>query len=165
MAETKSTKSKTTRKTTTPKKATKKVTAPKKPPLAAKDEPQDPNMSGTSTAAPKKKEATQEEKLKKVGDRLSEAADKGVDILKEVFGKVKDFSVDATELTRLKVEIHRLKGDRDRLFTVMGEKLWELQNSDKIGELKALFGEDFKKIEELNKDIETKEKFASKISL
>ena len=86
-------------------------------------------------------------------------------MLKEVFGKVKDFSVDATELTRLKVEIHRLKGDRDRMFTVMGEKLWEFKDSDKIAELKVLFGEDFKKVEQLNKDIEAKEKLASKISL
>jgi hypothetical protein len=155
----------TAKKTAAPKKVTKKKTAPKKPPLAAKNEPQDPKMSGTASETPKEKELSQEEKLRKVGDRLSDAADKGVEVLKEVFGKVKDFSVDATELTRLKVEIHRLKGDRDRMFTVMGEKLWELRGSDKVAELKTLFGEDFKKVEELSKDIEAKEKTASKISL
>ncbi|UCF65038.1 MAG: hypothetical protein JSW33_04195 [bacterium] len=111
------------------------------------------------------KTETTDEKIKKVGDRLSEVADRGVDVLKEVFGKVKDFSVDAAELTRLKVDIHRLKGDRDRMYTVMGEKLWELRDSDKLRELKTLFEGDFKKLETLHSEIKEKEKLASKISL
>ena len=168
MAETKSTKTKQTKKATQAKKATpakkspaKKQTTPKKPPLAAKDEPKDPRVQ---EKAPEK-EISSEEKLRKVGDRLSEAADKGVETLREVFGKVRDFSVDAAELTRLKVEIHRLKSDRDRMLTVMGEKLWELRESDKMKGLKTIFEDDFKKLEDLIKDIEKKEKTASKISL
>jgi uncharacterized protein Yka (UPF0111/DUF47 family) len=106
-----------------------------------------------------------EEKIRRVGDKLSEAADRGVEVIRDVFGKVKDFSVDATELTKLKVEIHRLRSERDRLHTVIGEKLWDLRNSNKIQEIKSLFAEDFKKLEELNETIKKKEKDASKISL
>ena len=86
-------------------------------------------------------------------------------MIREVFGKVKDFSVDATELTRLKVEIYRLKGDRERMLTVIGEKLWELRDSDKLTAIRSLFTEDFKKLDEINGEISKKEKAASKISL
>lgn len=106
-----------------------------------------------------------EEKIRRVGDKISEAADRGVEVIRDVFGKVKDFSVDAAELTKLKVEIHRLKSDRDRLHTVIGEKLWDLRNSDKIRDIQSLFANDFKKLEELNETIKKKEKDASKISL
>jgi uncharacterized protein Yka (UPF0111/DUF47 family) len=110
------------------------------------------------------KEST-DEKLRRVGDKLSDAADKGVEVIKDVFGKVKDFSVDAAELTKLKVEIHRLKSERDRLYTVMGEKLWELKDSEKIKEVQAIFQDDFDKLKELESDISQKEKQAAKISL
>ncbi|MBN2366880.1 MAG: hypothetical protein JXL67_11990, partial [Calditrichaeota bacterium] len=112
-----------------------------------------------------KAQETTEERLKKAGDRLSGAADRGVEVLKEVFGKVKGFSVDATELTRLKVEIYRLKGDKDRMLTIVGEKLWEMRNSEKMKSIRSIFEDDFEKLEKLNSEIEKKEKTASKISL
>jgi hypothetical protein len=114
---------------------------------------------------PEKESLSSEERVKHVGDRLSEAADRGVDIIRDVFGKVKDFSIDATELTRLKVEIYRLKGDKERMLTVIGEKLWELKDSDKLTGIRSLFTDDFKKLEEINGEISKKEKAASKISL
>jgi len=154
---------KTTAKKTVTKKTTTARTSPQKPPVTkTATMPAEPTPKETPT--PKKVEST-DEKIKKVGDRLSEVADRGVDVLREVFGKVKDFSVDAAELTRLKVDIHRLKADRDRMYIVMGEKLWELKDSKKLGELKTLFEGDFHKLETLNAEIKEKEKLSSKISL
>ena len=157
----------TQKKTVTKKTTTKKISTvrstPKKPSAPKTVKNEEPKMVD-QTIDQEKNEST-EEKIKKVGDRLSEAADKGVDVLKEVFEKVKDFSFDAAELTRLKVDIHRLKSDRERILTVMGEKLWELKDSEKLRDLKALFEEDFKKLKSLEDEIEKKEKSASKISL
>ncbi len=149
-----------TRKKQTPKKqAAKKKTVTKKEPEEVKT-----NAKAEPKAEPQEDQTT-EERLRKAGDRLSDAADRGVEVLRDVFGKVKDFSVDAAELTRLKVDIYRLKGDRDRMLTIIGEKLWEMRDSDKMKGIKSLFEEDFQKLEELHKDIEKKEKTASKISL
>ncbi len=118
------------------------------------------------TSEPKTSETeSTEERFRKVGEKLTVAADKGVEVIKDVFGKVKDFSVDAAELTKLKVEVHRLKSERDRLYTVMGEKLWELRKSEKVKEIQSIFEKDFNHLEELNKNITKKEKDASKISL
>jgi len=188
MATTGSNKSKTTKKTgtksapkskTTQKKATvKKTTAKKttstpsakqkktalKKPVVPKTVKKEQPQTKEEIASQEKTESA-EEKIKKVGDKLSEAADKGVDVLKEVFGKVRDFSFDAAELTRLKVDIHRLKSERDRMLTVMGEKLWEMRDSEKLKDLKALFEDDFIKIKTLENEIGKKEKSASKISL
>ena len=74
-------------------------------------------------------------------------------------------AIDAADLTRLKVDIHRLKGDRDRIFTVMGEKLWEMRDSEKMKDLLSSFEADFNKLQALIDEIKEKEKAASKISL
>jgi hypothetical protein len=163
VAKKKSTPKKTTTKKATAKKTSTVRTTAKKPAAPKSVKKEQPKIK--EEIVNQEKSDSTEEKIKKVGDRLSEAADKGVDVLKEVFEKVKDFSVDAAELTRLKVDIHRLKGDRERILTVMGEKLWELRDSEKLGELRTLFEEDFKKLKSLNDEIEMKENTASKISL
>ncbi len=135
-----------------PKQAPPKEKAPEKPPVEESQQAKHEKTSG-------------EEKIKNVGDRLSEAADRGVEAIREVFGKVKDFSVDTAELTKLKVEVYRLKGDKERMLTVIGEKLWELRDSDKLTGIISIFADDFKKLEEINTEISKKEKAASKISL
>jgi hypothetical protein len=139
--------------------------SPKKQPMIEREKSIEQESKPTVKEVTQKEKITAEEKLKKVGDRLSVAADKGVDLLKEVFGKVKDFSVDAAELTRLKVEIYHLKNERERLLTVMGEKLWQIRDSYKLKAIEPLFTEDFKKLKEFDTAIQTKEKNSSKISL
>jgi len=47
----------------------------------------------------------------------------------------------------------------------MGEKLWELKDSEKLQDLRAIFEDDFNKLTSLEDEIEKKEKTASKISL
>lgn len=108
---------------------------------------------------------TTDEKIKKVGNKISEVADKGMDVLKDVFEKVKDFSTDAAELTKLKVEISNYKNDRKKMYQAMGEKLWDLKKSKKFSEIETTFDEEFEKIKTLEKKIAQKEKEASKISL
>lgn len=159
----KSTASKTTTQNGTRSAASKAKKTTSRPKSAGQKAPEKPQPK--EIPQPEKEDLSSEERIKHVGDRLSEAADRGVEMIREVFGKVKDFSVDATELTRLKVEIYRLKGDRERMLTVIGEKLWELRDSDKLTTIRSLFTEDFKKLDEINGEISKKEKAASKISL
>ncbi|MEJ2048356.1 MAG: hypothetical protein P8Y60_00650 [Calditrichota bacterium] len=108
---------------------------------------------------------TTEEKLRRMGDKLSEAADKGVMALKEVFERVKDFSSDAAELTKLKIEIRNLKSDREKLYASMGKKLWDMKKEDQFRNVQSAFSEDFAKLEKFADKIAEKEKQAEKISL
>ena len=154
----------TPKKTSKPKAAAKKTTQPKaaKKPEPAKVKEQEP----TAAEETREKEfETTEEKLRKMGDKLSEAADKGVLALKEVFERVKDFSSDAAELTKLKIEIRNMKTDRDKLYASMGKKLWNMKKSAKLENIQSTFSEDFNKLEDFEDKIAKKEKQAEKISL
>jgi hypothetical protein len=164
-AKTSKKKTKTTaKKTSKPKAAPKRTSEPKatKKPEPAEVKDQEP----TQKEEPKEKEfETTEEKLRKMGDKLSEAADKGVMALKEVFDRVKDFSSDAAELTKLKIEIRNLKIDREKLYASMGKRLWEMKKEDKFRNVQSAFNEDFTKLEDFEDKIAKKEKQAEKISL
>ena len=105
------------------------------------------------------------EQLKRLGDKLSVAADKGMHVAKDVAERVRHFATEATELTKLKIEIHKLKSDPDRLLLKMGERLWNLNKSKKLKDIGSVFKNDFKKLDGFKADIASKEKEAGKISL
>ena len=109
-------------------------------------------------------EATKED-LKKLGDKIHEATDKGVHIVKDIADHVQRFATDATELTKLKIDLHNLKNERTKLYTLMGEQLRNLYISNKLTAIKRRFKEDFKKLDELETEIAVKEKQASGISI
>jgi len=154
----------TPKKTSKPKAAPKKTTQPKatKKPEPVKVKEQGPIVTEETS---EKEFDTTEEKLRKMGDKLSEAADKGVMALKEVFERVKDFSSDAAELTKLKIEIRNMKTDRDKLYASIGKKLWDMKKSAKLEKIQSIFSEDFNKLEDFEDKIAKKEKQAEKISL
>ena len=52
---------------------------------------------------------TTKEELKHLGDKIHEATDKGVHVARDIAEEVRRFTKDATELTKLKMEIHHLK--------------------------------------------------------
>jgi uncharacterized protein Yka (UPF0111/DUF47 family) len=145
---------------TSPRKTTKPKAEQKPDPVETKE----PESAAEKEPAGKDFETT-EEKLRRMGDKLSEAADKGVMALKEVFERVKDFSSDAAELTKLKIEIRNLKSDREKLYASMGKKLWDMKKEDKFRNVQSAFSEDFTKLEEFADKIADKEKQAGKISL
>jgi hypothetical protein len=109
-------------------------------------------------------EATKED-LKKLGDKLHEATDKGVHIVKDIAGHVQRFATDATELTKLKIDLHNLKSERTKLYTLMGEQLRNLYISKKLTTIKKRFKEDFKRLDELEAEIAEKENQAAGISI
>ncbi len=113
---------------------------------------------------------TQESELAKkndldVKDKVSDLADRGVAVARDVFERVKHFTSDATELTRLKVEILKLKSNRNKLFKEMGQKLWDLKKTNKFRGIQVVFTPYFKKLEELEKKISEKESEAKNIHI
>jgi hypothetical protein len=103
--------------------------------------------------------------LKKLGDKIHEATDKGVHIVKDIADHVQKFANNATELTKLKIELHNLKNERTKLYTLMGEQLRNLYISKKLTKIKTRFQEDFKRLDELEAAISEKEKLSSGISI
>jgi hypothetical protein len=103
--------------------------------------------------------------LKVLGDKIHEATDKGVHVVKDIASHVQRFAQDATELTRLKIELHNLKSERSKLYSLMGEQLRNLYISKKLTSIKKRFKDDFKKLDELETAIAEKEKSAKGISI
>ncbi len=104
------------------------------------------------------------DELKKLGDRIHEAADRGVHIVKDIAEEVHRYAKDATERTRIKIELHNLKAERDKLYTLMGEQIRNLYKSKKLTNINRRFKADFKKLDDLEKAINEHEKKAAELS-
>jgi len=109
-------------------------------------------------------ESTKEE-LRKLGDKIHEATDKGVHFAKEIAEDVQKFAKDATSFTKVKIELHNLKSEKEKLYSLMGEHLSNLYKEKKLTKMATRFRDDFKKLNELESAIEEKEKEAKRISL
>lgn len=109
-------------------------------------------------------ESTKEE-LRKLGDKIHEATDKGVHLAKEIAEDVQKFARDATNLTKVKIELHGLKAEKERLYSLMGQHLCNLYKEKKLTKIATRFRDDFKKLTELESAIEEKEQEAAGISL
>ncbi|GAB4379080.1 MAG: hypothetical protein Kow0042_28110 [Calditrichia bacterium] len=111
-----------------------------------------------------KKSASTDDKLKEIGDKIISTADKGVQFAKEMFEKAKHFSVETTELTRLRIEIRKLRNRQDNIYREMGKKLWEMKKNETFQKIRAKFEGEFKQLEELEAEISEKEKQIQNIS-
>jgi hypothetical protein len=103
--------------------------------------------------------------LKVLGDKIHEATDKGVHVVKDIAGHVQRFAQDATELTKLKIDLHNLRNERSKLYSLMGEQLRNLYMSKKLTGIKKRFKDDFERLDELETAIAEKEKSAKGISI
>ncbi|MCK5512303.1 MAG: hypothetical protein KAI96_05815 [Thermodesulfovibrionia bacterium] len=102
--------------------------------------------------------------LKKLGDKLHEASDKGVHVAKEIAEKIRLFANETTEITKIKIELHSLKKQRENLLLLMGEQLRNLYKSHQLTHIQTKFTYDFKKLDELEATIAEKEKGIKKTS-
>lgn len=105
------------------------------------------------------------EELRKLGDKIHEATDKGVHLAKEIAEDVQKFARDATTFTKVKIELHNLKTEKEKLYSLMGQHLSNLYKEKKLTKIATRFRDDFKKLSELESAIEEKEKEAARISL
>jgi hypothetical protein len=108
---------------------------------------------------------TTREQLRKLGDKLSEATDRGTHVARDIAERVRHFAAEATELTKLKIEIHKIKTARDKLIFSLGEKTISLHKAKKLHDIESVFSDDFTKLEELKTKLAEREKAVKKISL
>lgn len=79
--------------------------------------------------------------------------------------KVGEFAGEATELARLKIDIHNLETNLDKVYVTVGRKLWELHQKKQISGVGTKFTDEFKEIADLQKQIKAKKKKADAINL
>lgn len=99
-----------------------------------------------------------QEKVNKLSTKVGEAIKKGSQ-------RVAKFTGSATRLSKLKVDIHNLHNQIEKVHLENGKKLWQMHHDKKLGEFENNFSEEFKQIENLEKQIKTKEKEVEAISL
>lgn len=105
------------------------------------------------------------DELMKLGDKIHEAADKGIHVVHDIADDVHSFAKNATDLTKLKIDLHNLKEERTKLYSLMGEQLRNLYVTDKLSRIKTRMKADFTRLEKLESSIDEKQKLASKLSL
>jgi hypothetical protein len=103
-------------------------------------------------------------KLKRLRKGLGSATEKETKVLKDISGKVRQFANKATELTRLKIELHNLKEEHEGLLRVMGENLWNMHRANRMTRLKSKFKYDFKRLQEVEAEIKEKKRAATRIT-
>lgn len=103
--------------------------------------------------------------LSTLGARLQEAGHRGMQFVREIAEEVHRFATDATELTKIKIEIHNMNKERETLLQVMGEKLKNLYHANQLKNIRSKFSYDFKKLDELEASIREKQKDADTLSL
>ncbi len=103
--------------------------------------------------------------LKKLGELIHEAADKGTHIAKEIAEDMRIFARDARNLTMIKMEIHNLENEREKLYCTIGKRLTTLNRTKKLTDIKTKFKKDFSKLAALDSSIKKNKKQAGKISL
>jgi hypothetical protein len=109
-------------------------------------------------------ESTKEE-LRKLGEKIHEATDKGVHLARDIAEDVQKFARDATNLTKVKIELHNLREEKENLYSLMGQHLINLYREKKLTKIATRFKDDFKKLGELESAIAEKEKEAAGIKL
>ncbi len=103
--------------------------------------------------------------LLKLGDRIHEAADKGINVMHDIADDVHSYAKNTTDLTKLKIELHNLKEERTKLYSLMGEQLRNLYVTKKLSGIKTRMKADFARLDELEASIDEKQKLAAKLSL
>ena len=105
------------------------------------------------------------DQLMKLGDRIHEAADKGIHVVHDIADDVHSFATNATDLTKLKIDLHNLKEERTKLYSLMGEQLRNLYLTNKLSGIKTRMKADFARLDELESSIDEKQKLATRLSL
>lgn len=108
---------------------------------------------------------TTRKQLGKLGEKMHEASDKGIHFVKELAEEVHRFATDAAEMTKIKIEIHNLKKERDSIFMIMGQRLKNMYHARKLSNIRSKFQNDMSRLDQIEADIAGKEKEAEKLSL
>lgn len=100
--------------------------------------------------------------LQIVGKRLQTAKEKEARSLQDISGKIRQFVITTSQLTKLKIEIHNLKEEHENLLQVMGENLWNMHKAGKTTRIQSKFKYDFQKLKDLEKELSAKKRAATR---
>ena len=103
--------------------------------------------------------------LDDIKEKLSEAANKGIEALKVGSERASQFANEATNLARLKIDLRNLKEERNRVYKRVGEGLWNAYKAENLSNVQELFAEEFQRLEELKDKIAATEQQVEEISL
>ena len=102
--------------------------------------------------------------IRNLKEKVISAKDREKIILKDITEKVRNFANKATQLTKLKIELHNLQEEHEDLLKVMGDNLWNMHKADKVTNIKSKFKYDFKRLAELESEIDWKKKTVVEIT-
>lgn len=112
-------------------------------------------------APPKQEESPTEKEESSVWETVVGAAAKVAEasgeIVKSSAEKVGNLTTRTAHLAKLKLEVRSLRHDLEKIYRETGEKLWQLHTEKTLEGIDAHFAEDFKKIEEITRNIQAKE--------
>lgn len=83
--------------------------------------------------------------------------EKGEKMVKSGAAAVGDFTVQTAHHAKLKLEIHNLHNNLEKLYQEAGQKLWQLQKRGELNNLKEAFSEDFKRMAAIEEALQKKE--------
>jgi hypothetical protein len=89
---------------------------------------------------------------------------KGVTAAKFIAGKISSLAGSAAELTKTKVAINNLGVALNKAYQDAGEKVRQLDEQNKLGEVKPHFSEELKRINDLKDQVKKSKKHAKEIS-
>jgi hypothetical protein len=98
------------------------------------------------------------EDLKHLGDKIHEASDRGVHVAREIAEDVRHFAVNALNLTKVKIDLHNLRAERDKRYSLIGKKLLKRYKANKLSNVRGNFKKDFARLVEIESAISEKEK-------
>jgi hypothetical protein len=97
-------------------------------------------------------------------DKAKLLSAQGVDAIKVMAGKVGHLAGSAGDLTKSKIAVHNLQAELDKVYQDTGEKVRQLDEQNKLGEVKSHFLEELKKIDDLKKQVRKSEQHIKGIS-
>jgi len=121
--------------------------------------------TSTPKAAQQEKSTNKTTEDRSFQEKVTVVSNKVGETIKTGAQKVFRFTGSATKLSKLKVEVHNLQNQVEKIQLETGKKLWEMHKQNKLGEMDSAFDVEFKRIENLQKQIADKEKDAESISL
>lgn len=116
-------------------------------------------------AAPPRGDSGDPESRRDIGNRLGEAAHKGLEALRSGMEQVSHFAGEARKLGEYRIELHNLQSERTRLLKITGEKAWRAHQSDRVDQLATLLGDDFQRLDRLEQQIRETEEKIEQVSL
>ncbi|GAB4179294.1 MAG: hypothetical protein Kow00108_15280 [Calditrichia bacterium] len=166
----------TSKKTTTSKSKTtatktkKEKTKPLKPKAAEeKSEPAKTSVQEVEFEVideqPVSDKSTQAKPVANFFNEVEKLAKDGFAFLRKTADKMKEFSSEAAELTKLKLEHKKYVDEKEALIKKLGEHVWRLQKESSLTDLQDKFSDIFSSLEELEKKIAAKKEEIEKIQL